>query len=485
MQKMIKHRIETQELDTEIALPVQGTAGLQVVIGTAPVNLAEDPSEAVNNPVIAYSFSEAQKKLGYSDDFKRYSLCQSMDASFRIFSVAPVVFINVLDPKQHKKEYTRANLQVIGGIATIEDDGLMMDSLEVKDQENNLLEAGMDYTAVFNASGGVEITLLTSDKTASVTELNVTGTQLDPSKVTEEDIIGGYNTETGKETGIELIRQVYPKFHLTPGLILSPGWSHNPSVAAVMCAKTEGINGVFTCETAIDMDTASTKVYTALSEAKEEMAVKSKHAVLLWPKVRAGKKVYAFSAVWAAMTAYTDAENGDVPVKSPSNELLNMSAAILEDGTEILLDTLMAESVNAAGIVTAVNDGGWKAWGNYTAAFPGTGDPKDEWIACRRMMSWYRNHFILTYKAKVDDPLNRVLIESVVDAENLYLNSLTSAGDIAGGEIRYDEAENPIESILAGNIIFRTRIAFWTPAQYILNKIEFDPAILKTALGGE
>ena len=36
----VKHRIETQEMDTQIALPVQGTAGLQVVIGTAPINLA-------------------------------------------------------------------------------------------------------------------------------------------------------------------------------------------------------------------------------------------------------------------------------------------------------------------------------------------------------------------------------------------------------------------------------------------------------------
>ena len=70
----VKHRIETQEMDTQIALPVQGTAGLQVVIGTAPINLAENPSEVVNKPVIAYSFAEAQRQLGYSDDFKNYSL---------------------------------------------------------------------------------------------------------------------------------------------------------------------------------------------------------------------------------------------------------------------------------------------------------------------------------------------------------------------------------------------------------------------------
>ena len=184
------------------------------------------------------------------------------------------------------------------------------------------------------------------------------------------------------------------------------------------------------------------------------------------------------------MTAYTDGENNDVPKKSPSNELLNISAAVLADGTEVLLDTSQAELVNSYGIVTAINDNGWRAWGNNTAAYPGTTDPKDRWIACRRMMSWYRNHFILTFKEKVDDPTDSRLVEAIVDSENLYLNSLTQTGDIAGGVIKFSEEENPTESILDGNIIFRTRIAFWVPAEYILNKIEFDPTILQSALGG-
>ncbi len=140
--------------------------------------------------------------------------------------------------------------------------------------------------------------------------------------------------------------------------------------------------------------------------------------------------------------------------------------------------------MNSYGIVTAINDNGWKAWGNNTAAYPATTDPKDRWIACRRMMSWYRNHFILTFKEKVDDPAEPRLIESVVDSENLYLNSLTQTGDIAGGNIEFNEKENPTSSILNGKIVFHTRIAFWIPAEYILNEIEFDPMILQSALGG-
>ena len=102
------HGIRIEEQATSIVAPITGSAGLQVVIGTAPINLAKDPYSVTNVPLIAYSFSEAASQLGYSDDFKKFTLCQSMDASFRIFNVAPIIFINVLDPKKHKKDNTEA-----------------------------------------------------------------------------------------------------------------------------------------------------------------------------------------------------------------------------------------------------------------------------------------------------------------------------------------------------------------------------------------
>lgn len=479
------HRIETREIDTQITIPVEGTAGLQVVIGTAPVNMAANPKAVVNVPVIAHTFVEAQQQLGYSEDFEHYTLCQSMDASFRMFAVAPVIFINVLDPDVHKKAYTSADvIPVVSGRANVVDKDILLDGLTVTDQESGALILDTDYTIAFNLSGGIDITLLTNTTTATVTGVKLAGFQVDPTMITKTDIIGGYNTATGKETGIELVRQIYPKFGLTPGIIIAPGWSQHPDVASVMCSKTENINGVFTCETAIDMNTETVRLYTDLKDAKEEMAINSKHAILLWPKLKAAGKTYAYSAVWAAMTASLDAQNGNVPARYPSNKLLNVSAAVLTDGTEIVMDTTMAETANENGIVTALNDVGWRAWGNNTAAYPGTSDPKDRWIACRRMMSWYRNRFILTYKAKVDDPMNPVLIESIVDSENQYLNSLASIGDIAGGSIMYDQAKNPIEQILNGRIVFSTKIAFWTPAEHILNEIEFDPTLIQTALGG-
>ena len=40
------HGVRVKEQATSLVAPVTGTAGLQVIIGTAPVNLAADPYKA-------------------------------------------------------------------------------------------------------------------------------------------------------------------------------------------------------------------------------------------------------------------------------------------------------------------------------------------------------------------------------------------------------------------------------------------------------
>lgn len=57
------HGVRVKEQATSLVAPVTGTAGLQVIIGTAPVNLAADPYKATNVPMIAYSFSEAVEQV--------------------------------------------------------------------------------------------------------------------------------------------------------------------------------------------------------------------------------------------------------------------------------------------------------------------------------------------------------------------------------------------------------------------------------------
>lgn len=477
------HGVRVKEQATSLVAPITGTAGLQVIIGTAPVNLAADPYKATNVPMIAYSFSESVEQVGYSDDFKNYTLCQSMDACFRILNVAPIILINVLDPKKHKKANEEQTVNVEKMQATVKVAGILADTVEVKANEATLT-AGTDYITTFDDDGYLVITLTAGGKGASAKTLTVNSTSIDPTAVTESDIIGGYNASTGAETGMELIRHIYPKFSMTPGLLLAPGWTQKPNVGIALAAKCEEINGVFTCECILDIDTAEATKYTDCNDWKNKNGYTNKHAALLWPQVKVGTKQYAYSAIFGALTAYTDASNDDVPNLSPSNKLIGITGLCLEDGTEVTLDQPQANLLNGQGIITAINDSGWKSWGNNTACYPANTDPKDRWFCCRRFFSWWGNSFILTYKQKVDEPGNYRLIESIVDSENIRGNSYVSQGKCAGARIEFSEDENPVTDILNGKIQFHQYLAPYVPAEDILNILEFDPDMLSAALNG-
>ncbi len=481
------HGVYVQEQATSLTAPIEGTAGLQVIIGTAPVNMAADPYDCTNKPMLCYSYKEAAGNVGYSNDFEKYTLCQSIDACFRVFNVAPIILINVLDPKKHKKNIEETTCTVESGVAKLTETGVLLDTVVVKNAGGTeTLIADADYILSFEDTGGVVVTLLGDHK--NDTEIKVSADAIDPDAVEYTDVIGGVDVNTGAETGMEVIRQAYPLLGMTPGLLLAPGWSHNANVAAALQAKCEKINGVFTCECVIDVDSGEdgARKYTDVKMVKEASGISSIHAYPVWPKCVVGEKTYYMSALAAACVAYMDANNEDVPSLSPSNKSLKITAVVLEDGTPVVLDQEQANTVNSFGVATAWNQNGYRLWGNNTAGYPATTDPKDRWFACRRFFSWWGNSFILTYFQKVDDPMNTRLIQSVKDSENIRGNSYVARGFCAGAKINYLTAENPETDIINGIIRFHLYLAPYTPAETIEAILEFDVnALSETLAGGE
>ena len=479
------HGVRVLENPTSLTTPRQGTAGLQVIIGVAPVNLAEDPYNATNRPKIAYSFAEASAAVGYCDNFKDYNICESVAASFRVLNIAPIILINVLDPKTHKKALEEQEVEVIEGQAVIETFGVLADTLRVRSGDREMA-ADTDYIITFDDDGMAVITLVDA---TGINALTVSGSVIDPSKITYRDIIGGYNVSTGEEKGLEVIRQIFPLLQLTPGLLVSPGWSKQPNVGAAIAAKCTGINGVFSCEAIVDLDTteeSGARKYTDVLTVKQASGFVSNHLSVEWPCVKIGDKIYHASAIKAALTAYIDAGNDDVPSLSPSNKAVGISGLCLEDGTEVVLDEQQANLVNSFGVCTFNNFSGWTTWGNNTAIYPTSSDPKDRWFCCRRFFSWWGNSFILTYHERVDDYNNPRLVEAIVDDENVRGNSYAAQGKCAGAYIEWREQENTINDIMGGKMQFLHHLAPWTPAEDILDVLEFDPDLLEAAFtGGE
>ena len=187
---MYRHGIYVSEQETSMIAPLNGTAGLQVVIGTAPVHLLADPAAAINKPLLVYSKAEAIAAVGYSDDFASFTLCEAISASFAVVNVAPLVLINVLDPAKHSAEMEEKTVQINSGVAVVEETGVLLSTLVVKNGEETLT-AEEDYTAVYNADGTVSIVLIEGGKADGATNLTDSGKKVDASKVTAADFVGG------------------------------------------------------------------------------------------------------------------------------------------------------------------------------------------------------------------------------------------------------------------------------------------------------
>ena len=480
-----KHGVYGSEIPTSILPAVSVSAGLPVVFGTAPVNLATDPV-AVNAPTLCYTYAEAVAAFGFSSDWESYTLCEFIKSHFALFNVAPVVLVNVLDPATHKTAVTNQAAVLVAGKKTLSDLGIMLDTLVVKlTAEGSPLAKTTDYVAAFDGDGKVLITRVSTGAiTTDTTSLVVSYDKLNPSAVTSSDIIGGVDVSTGAYEGLELVNRVFPLFRLIPGQILAPGWSQNPEVAAVMVAKASNINSHFKCIALTDVPTDTVTKYTDVAAWKETNNYVSPRQIVCWPKVKLGDDIYHLSTQLAGIICRTDAEHDDVPYVVASNKLLQTIGAVLADGTEINLGPEQAAYLNGNGIVTALNFiGGWRSWGVQTGCYPGNTDPKDAEIGVRRMFDWINNTLVTTFWQKVDAPINRRLVDTVLDSANIWLNGLAARQMILGGRVTLLQEENPVTDLMAGIIRFHVYATPASAAREMDFIIEYDPAYLTTLFG--
>jgi len=311
-----------------------------------------------------------------------------------------------------------------------------------------------------------------------------TGEVADPAVVASVDIIGGIDAGTGAKSGLELVADVFPRFGLVPGQIVAPGWSDDPAVGIVMEAKATGINGLFNAMAIIDIPDGTVTKYTDVATYKETNNLTGAHMIVGWGKPYLGDMAFHASTQIAGRICLTDADHDDVPYVSPSNKRL-MTTGAKVNGKDIYLGLEQAEYLNGQGVVVPFNfNGGWKLFGNRTAAYPSVTDPKDAFIPIRRFFNWHGNTFILTYWQLLDAPLNRRQVETIVDSEQIRLNGFTQREYVLGGRIAFLEDENPTTDVMDGISRFHTYMTPPSPNRVIENILEYDASYISALFGG-
>ncbi len=472
---MAKHGVYVSEQATAVSTPVTVETGVPFFIGLSPIQMADNPATA-GVPVLCTSWDDFVEKLGYSDDWATYPLCEAAYSHFKVYGVSPAIFCNLLDTST-----------MVSAVAA--------DDLAVSDHKIELTAKGIpstvvvkaaggagtayvldtDYELYFNSDGKLTIELLSGGSIYASASLNVAYSEVTPASV----------NATAVASGMESIELCMSTVGMVPDLIVAPGFSDNTAVAAVMAAKAAGINGMFRAKALIDVSTEAVggaDVYSEVVPLKNTNGFTDENEIVCWPLVKLGDKTYHFSTALAGVIASTDADNGS-PYVSPSNKTLQASALVTVAGGEIIMTLDQANILNAGGVVTGLNFmGGYKAWGNYTACYPGNSDPKDYFIPVSRMFDWVSNSLIRTFWDRLDSPMTRVLIDSIVDNCNIWMNGLQGSGYILGGRVEMPEEENPLADLMAGIIKLHVYITPPSPAQEIDFTLEYDSSYVAEAL---
>jgi phage tail sheath protein FI len=477
-----KHGASWSDVPTSVISPVEAVPGVNVVFGSAPLHLLADGKANLNKPILCNTYEDAVAQLGYSNDWAKYDLCEHMDSCFVEFGMYPAIYVVVNDPERTGSVVlTPKSLTLVNGQIDSQEE-LIMWTVAVKGAAGTpTYVKGTDYLLSLSKTNTIVITrivggAITTDNAA----IQLTGTKPSTTAITSADIIGGINGTTGKRTGLEVIEDVFQQTGLIPGVIICPAFSKVATVAAVMEAKSENINGCFACTCLIDVDTSTVKLATGVNAWKNtNNIVFSRQQCLFGKPALVGadgiSKVFNFASQQGPLMQHTDTyRGGGLPYYSPSNKNLRMNALQVQDGSELPMHLLDANYLNGIGVVTALNFiGGWRSWGNRTAAYPANSDVKDMFIPVRRMFDYIGNTIVLTLWQKVDEPGNRRLIDAIVNGLQLWLDGLAASEALLGARVEFRHDENPATELLDGHFTFHIYIAVPTPAEWLDFRIEY------------
>lgn len=470
----VNQGVHVYENATAISTPVTADVGISYAVGTAPIHTLGGSARTMT-PVMATSNDEAEGLLGtFSKDWSTYTLCEVQYTLLSLYNIQPVIFCIV---PFKTKEYDTNTMTVDNHTITLPFEIVNDDTLVIIASESTLTK-DTDYTVIYS-DGACTVEFLEDGTAYDATEVTVSGTVIDPDSVTEDDIA----------EAISKIDACMSTVGKIPDIILAPGWSHRPVIAAMMATKADAnISGLFRGKAFIDADCSSEGVttYTDLLEWKNSNNIVDENQVLCWPMCTLGDYKFHMSVQLAGLQASVDADNAGVPYESPMNKNFQMDGLCLADGTEVQLTLDQANIIGTSyGAITALNfNGGWKCWNNWTACYPTNTDVKDYFICVSRMFDYVANSLILTYWSKLGKPMTTRYAYSILDSINIWLNGLVSNGYLLGARAELPSDLNPATDLMQGIIKFHIYITPPSPMVEVDMYLEYDAAYVTAAFGG-
>ncbi|WP_438449451.1 phage tail sheath family protein [Gorillibacterium sp. sgz5001074] len=472
-----KHGVYGSQAATTDSLPPSGVATLPVYIGTAPVQQLTNPAAAVNTPILITSYEDAKAKIGYSDDWTTFTLCEAVYAHFksRIQPIGPIIVINVFDPTKHTTAVTGTSVAITNGVGYL-DAPAVLSSIAITGKV-----LGTDFTTEYE---GERVKLKALTTLANPSSVNYS--KMDVTKVTTADVIGS-KTAAGVRSGLSVMELIYQTHNMIPTLLAAPGWSETKAVKEAMMTAAKGINGHWDAYVLADLDSKTSKTVASAVTWKSTNGYTDLGLKVGWPMAKVAGKVFHASTLIAVRMQQTDYAADNVPYVSPSNKQVDITSTVTGDGAAIVFDEQEANELNKNGITTFnFRSGIWVLWGphgaNYT--YGAQMDPRDVFDASIRMMQYLSNSFQARYMANVDGPLNRSVVDTILNDAGTWLNSLVADGKMLHGKIVFNETSNPTSSIVEGDFVFDIQTTTTPVAKSLNFRLQYTTQGLNTLYGG-
>jgi len=303
-----------------------------------------------------------------------------------------------------------------------------------------------------------------------------------PSAVTATDIIRSINSTTGVRTGFKLVDELYSRFGFTAKLLLSPVYCETASVQAEMIQVATNVKAM----ALIDAQAGLTvqQVLTARGTGGS-LNTSSNRVIICYPRVKVydtQERLDPLSSRIAGLIAKTDHEEGYW--FSPSNKEILGIVGIERHLTSALNNPLSQTNIlNENGVLTVFNSfgTGFRAWGNRSASFPSSTDPKN-FISVRRTADIIAESIEYSTMQYLDKPIS-VVIDAVLSTVNSFIRTLIGRGALIDGKCTFPKDKNPSTNLANGHLTFSYEMMPPTPAERMTFEQVINTDLLNKLVG--
>jgi len=460
------HGVETIEIDSGLTPIRQVRTAVIGLVGSAPMLDVAAGDRTLNTMKLITNKRDAVRYFG--QDRSGFTIPQALDAIFDQGAGLCIV-VNCLDTATDTTTVTD-EAHTFGDDREITLAHSQVSAVTVTGAGGTpTYVANTDYT--LDSTNGKLTLPATGSAITTSTSILVDYSYLDPTKVTNAEIIGTVDAG-GNRTGMQAFLDAYPTFGYHIKTLIAPGFSGTRAVWTEMVTIAEKERAIAVADLPVSI-TFDNAIASRGVGGAVDFNTSSDRLVACYPHLKRlnistnTEELVPFSPYWAGVMAKKDNDRGywwsasNTEINGITGVERRLTASINDNTSEVNL-------LNEQGIVTTFKDFGTgiRTWGNRSTAWPTVTAPRN-FINIRRVADILHESLEYSMLQFIDRPINNALIESITESCNAFIRTLIGRGALIDGECSYNPDLNPATELALGHITFSLSFMPPPPAERI------------------